>query len=68
MPVIMSLQVRGGKSLKYKGSGDSIDFKRTDNADNKAAAWYGFARFYLGQTAGRLNQVLIDARQPVDIA
>ena len=68
MPVIMSLQTYGGKSLKYRGSGDSIDFTSTDNVDNKAAAWYGFARFYLKKGAGRLNQVLLDASQPVDIA
>ena len=68
MPVIMSLQTYGGKSLTYRGSGDSINFKSTGTAGNKAAAWYGFARFGLGKGAGKLNQVLLDASQPVDIA
>ena len=64
----MTNQRRAGKKLQYQGVGFRYDFKKTNQEDNKAAAWYGFARFYLGKGAGRLNQVLLDASQPVDIA
>ena len=49
MPVIMTQQYRAGNDLKA----EYINFKNTDDVDNKAAAWYGFARFGLGKFGGK---------------
>ena len=51
MPVIMIHQSRAGSGLKYT----YYNFKDLDDVANKAAAWYGFARFGLGKFGGKLN-------------
>ncbi len=68
MPVIMTQQYRAGNGLTY----NYIDFKKTDAVDNKAAAWYGFARIGLNsaglrKNTGKVNQALFDTNQLVGI-
>ena len=56
MPVIMMQDGRAGTALTHKsGSHFRYDFVDPDEKDNKAAAWYGFARFGLGEFGRKLN-------------
>ena len=56
MPVIMTNQCRAGNGLKYQSVGwKGYDFEDTNQEDNKAAAWYGFARVGLGKCGGKSN-------------
>ena len=63
MPVIITHQSRAGNALNY----NYYDFEKTNDADNKAAAWYGFARFGLGKFGGKLNYIFFDEICRVDI-
>ena len=63
MPVIITHQSRADDALKA----NYYDFVNTNDADNKAAAWYGFARFGLGKFGGKLNYILFDEFCLVDI-
>ena len=47
------IQSYSGNKLTYS----HINFKNTTDGDNKAAAWYGFARFGLGKSGGKLKQI-----------
>ena len=51
MPVIMTIQFRLKNRLTY----NYANFANTNDVDNKAAAWYGFARFNLGKCGGKLK-------------
>ena len=67
MPVIMTIQFYAKNSLRYQYA----NFVYTNDVDNKAAAWYGFARFGLGRKwkyGSKLKHVLLDACQLVAIA
>ena len=61
MPVIMTIQLYAKNKLAYQYA----NFAKPNDVDNKAAAWYGFARFGIGrELKGRkLNKVLLDASQ-----
>ena len=49
MPVIMSIQ-------SYAGNKDTYIYGKPGKLENKAAAWYGFARLQPGKSGGKLKQ------------
>ena len=54
VPVIMTNQCRAKNKLSYQSVGwKGYDFKTTNQEDNKAAAWYGFARVGLRKCGGK---------------